>query len=191
MKLNRRLNLVLEVERENGSTVHVHHTPIPEEVYNEHWQVIVDAVSSAYMRNWMPPAAVRVGAKLLLTSAEKFGVKERIERDLLSNMWRMTNVILPTSEGWRPTPLDVVTASGQGLEAEDIEEVKQYIAFFTCASWVHPRKELEPLLYQMLRGSGAQFTSLNSTEYATSLPTSTPGDSSGATSGQVASAPPH
>lgn len=191
MKLNRKLNLVLEVERGDGSIVHVHHTPIPEEVYNEHWEIMVDAVSAAYMRNWLPPAAVRVGTKMLLKSAEKFGRKEHVERDLLPNIWRMTNVILSTPEGFKPTPLDVVVASEQGLDEEDIEEVKQYIAFFTSASWVHPRKELEPLLYQMLRESGAHFTSLNSTEYATSLLTSKQTDNSGEKKVQGDFAPPH
>lgn len=191
MKINRKLNLVLEVERGDGTLVHVHHTPIPEEVYNEHWEVIVDAVSGAYMRNWLPPAAVRVGTKMLIKSAEKFGRRKHVEEDLLPNIWRMTNVILSTPDGFKPTPLDVVTASGQGLDEEDIEEVKQYIAFFTSASWVHPRKELEPLLYQMLRESGARFTSQNSTEYATSLLTSKQEDSTGEKKTAAVFAPPH
>lgn len=189
MKINRKLNLVIEVERSDGTIAHVHHTPIPEEVYDAHWELITRTVSGMYMKKFLPPVAVRVGLKMLRSVAREMGIEDAMERDLLPNIWRLTNVILPSERGWVPTPLDVVMASGQGLDPEDIEEVKNYVCFFTSASWVHPRKELASMLYPMLEDSGARFVPSNSTEYAASLPTSTAAVNTGGKA--TPSPPPH
>jgi hypothetical protein len=189
MKINRKLNLVLDVERADGSVVHVHHTPIPQEVYDAHWELISRTVSGLYMKKMLPTVAVRVGLKALQSMADEMGIREIADKDLFPNIWRLTNVILPSERGWVPTPLDVVVSSGMGLDPEDIEEVKQYIAFFTSASWVHPRKELGTMLYPMLADTGALFVPSNSTEYATSLPTSKPAAPTGPSPSP--SAPPH
>lgn len=179
LKINRRLNLVLDVERADGSIAHVHHVPISEEVFDVHWEVITRTVSRFYMREMLPAAAVRVGLNMMLSVADDMGIKEKIERELLPNFWRSTTVILPSDKGWVPTPLDVVVASKQGLDSEDLKEVKNYIAFFTSASWVHRREELGPLLYQQLRSSGGRFESWTCTEFVASLQTSITPASSG------------
>lgn len=166
-KIDRRLNVVLEVERA-GSSLHVHSIPIPEEVYDQHWEVMTHAVNSMYMQRYLPPMCVRVGMKQLLKSADMLGARKSVEGDLLPHIWRLTTVIVP---GKGVIPFDVALR-GNDLDADDITEVKEYLSYFTCASWVHPRRELGDMLYRMLDGSGALFGSWSATEFATSLRTS-------------------
>lgn len=176
MKIDRRLNLVLEVERMDGTSVHVHHVPIAKEVYDAHWAILHDTVNALYMKKYLPPMAVRTGMKMLLSEAERTGVLEAVQKDLLPHIWKTTTLIVPGSGA---TPMEIAMASKSILDAEDIEEVQNYLVFFTAASWVHPRKELGKLLYPMLQDSGALFGSWSYMEFVTSLQTAKKEENSG------------
>jgi hypothetical protein len=54
MKLDRRLNLVLSVTREDGTEMWVHHTPIRREIYEQHFLVLTKTISAMYEEG-LPP----------------------------------------------------------------------------------------------------------------------------------------
>lgn len=169
-KIDRRLNIILTVERMDGQgqPMFVHSVPIPEETYEAHWDVMTQTINQLYTKRYMPPMAARIGLKTLLKVADEMGVRKYVEDDLVTRMMLLTTLIIP-GQG-KDLPLEIAHNS-KLISTEDYKEVKEYIAYFTCASWVHPRKELGRLLYPMLDESGAVFNSLTVTEFKASLPT--------------------
>lgn len=174
-KIDRRLNVVLTVTTAKGD-IHVHSIPISKAVYDAHWEVMTNAVNDMYMQRYLPPMCIRVGLKMLLKAAERLNARKAVEKDLLPNIWKLTTVIMPDGQ---LIPLDVAMASGDTFDPEDLEEVKEYLVYFTSASWVHPKRELGPMLYTMLEDSGGLFGSWSATEFATSLRTSKPEENTG------------
>jgi hypothetical protein len=186
MKLDRRLNLVLSVTREDGTDLWVHHTPIRREIYEQHFFVLTKMMAAMYEERLPPPMAARISLLMLRKIAKELGVLAEVEGTLLPEVWRMTNVMVPTkgsngtAGGWTPLPLEKVLHD-RLIDDEDGEEVKNHVCFFTAASWVHRKTELDEMVYPMLIGSGAQIVSSDSTAYLASLQTSTPAESSGET----------
>lgn len=166
-KIDRRLNIVIEVERAAGGSIHVHSVPVPKEVYDSHWEVMHHSLNTMYMERYLPPMCVRVGMRYLLKSATALGVRDAVEKDFLPHIWRQTSII--TNRG--VVPFDVAIASNDVLDPDDAQEVKEYLAYFISASWVHPKRELGGMLYKMLDDSGALFGLWSATEFATLLQT--------------------
>jgi hypothetical protein len=184
-KLDRRLNLVLSVTTDDGAEMWVHHTPIRREVFQTHFLVITKTVSAMYEEGLPPNIASRVAMLMLRKVAKDMGtpIPEQVEQALLPELWRLTNVMIPNpngAAGWLTVPLEKVIAD-KVIDEEDAEEVKNHVVFFTCASWVHKKNELEEMIYPILQNSGSQITSLNSTDFRPSSPTSTPVENTGET----------
>jgi len=185
MKIDRRLNLVLSVTTEDAQTMWVHHTPIRREIFQSHFLVITKTLSAMYEEQLPPGMGMRIALLMMRRVAKDMGepIPQQVEMALLPELWRLTNVLVPNynnGSGWTTLPLEKVIAD-KIIDEEDAEEVKNHIVFFTCASWVHKRTELDEMIYPILRNSGSQITSLNSTEFIASLPTSTPTVSTGET----------
>jgi len=190
VKINRRLNLVLTVDRADGSTVHVHSVPVSQAVYEAHYTFFAKVMSSLYEDVQNPTMVARIAYlrmrdlirkdSELPNHARKFA---GVESGLLADMWRLTNVIAPGANGYETIPF--LEAEQRGLiDQEDCSEIRNDIAFFTVASWIHSSKE-RPGMYELLDNTGAQTTSLDVTEYLRSLPTLKPAASTGATEKQL------
>lgn len=176
MELNKRLNLVIEVERADGITVFVHHTPIDRTIYEANYFVLLQTLTSMYSAGLREGAVMRVGMLHLMKTAEDMGILPTVEKKLLPEFWRLTNVVMPGERGWTTLPFEIAI---KDFDDDDISEVKNMICFFTAASWVHPKKE-RIALYEILKRSGLQIVSLNSTDFASSLTTSTVAENTGA-----------
>lgn len=180
MKIDKKLNLVLDIEREDRSVVHVHHSPISKDVYKSHWLFISKTVFGLYSEGFTPPQCTRNAhdamVELIGRQPDKF---KDVDKTLLAEIWRLTNVLVPGERGWEMVPFYEVM-KGDWLSEDDIDEVKNYVCFFTSASRVHGRAELQGL-YEMMAESGVLTTALDSTEFMRSLPTSTSAASTGAT----------
>jgi hypothetical protein len=72
VKLDRNLNLVLEVEREEGSSAHVYVSPLSEAVFSKYFMVLsrTYAAMSAEGGEWM----IRLGPRLALRMLKKIAV---------------------------------------------------------------------------------------------------------------------
>jgi hypothetical protein len=191
MKIDKRLNIVLTVVRGDGSEVHVHSMPILQEVYEANFLLLSKTISQMYAEGLPLGTCSRVAMLMLRRVADEMDnrspgapaiYRPAVDNNLLPEIWRLTNVLVPgETGGWQTVPFPHAVAN-KLLGDDDIAEVQNYLVFFTAASWVHRRVELEAPngLYSMWRGSGAQLVSSTPTEFANSLPTSKPAENTGA-----------
>lgn len=185
MKLNKRLNFVVPVERVDGTVDYVHASPIGEETFDKYFMVIGQAFAQMYSGGLGLFAGPRVAAKLIKKIAqatESWEGEDGVDRGLFGEMRRRANFI---KAGGESVPLEEAAASGL-ISAEDVSEVENALAFFTVASSMHKKSELPTILAVVSRIWDAQTTSSNSTEYSASLRTSTAVENTG----EKAKAPP-
>ena len=184
MQINRALNLVQTFETSAG-TVHVHSTPISHEVWRDYFLIL----SKTYSQIFAQGLGVNVGpttAGLLLEKiAKQDGVWDGdngVNNGLMAEIRRGTNVVVASLQGWQTVPYVVALQNGI-FDAESVEEMEGAIVFFICASALlrgsRMKQKLTILLGLMELQLGTQTTSLDSTAWAVSLPTSMPVESIG------------
>jgi hypothetical protein len=169
-KLNRKLNLVMDVETDSG-TVHIHSVPIGREVFEDNFLPISRAFTAVYTNGLGPVTGPRVAALLLKQESQTLGVWERTQQSLLAEIYRLTNVVAPGESGWETMPFDVAKKRGI-LDDVAASEVENCIVYFTCASSIHLKAEMTVALEGLKTLWDAQTTLLNATEYMSSLRTS-------------------
>jgi hypothetical protein len=173
VKIDRRLNLVIPIEREDEPTIYVHSMPLSREVFERYFLVISKAFSAIYAEGLSIIAGPRIAAMLIRKIAEDAGVLDDVTQGLLMEIKRLTNVMALTPEGWTMTPLQ--NAEDRGLLDEDeVSEVEGVICFFMLASAMHKKAELRGILEKAASLWGAELSSLSAMEHVKSLPTLTP-----------------
>ncbi len=187
MKIDRRLNIVLELELSNGRPAHVHSTPVSAQVCEAHFMFISVAMTRLYSKLGPNPAACsRVCYYMMKDMIAKEPEYRGVDESFLQEVWRLTMVAVPGERGWQTVPFYECLA-GKYLSPEDVKEVQNYICFFTAASWLHPPREMVGM-YEYFRSYGAVITSSSCTEHFNSLPISTPDGSTGASPAMQAEA---
>jgi hypothetical protein len=174
MRIDKRLNLVTEVQTENG-TMFVHSAPISREVFEKYFLVISKTFAAIISEGLSFISGPRIAALMLKKVATDSGVWEGndgVNRGLMAEIRRLSNVSMPSDNGWKSVPFQDVIDKGLMDEA-DVAEVEGLIAFFICASAMSRRVEIQSVL-DRLSMWGSSTTLLNSTEYAGSLPILTP-----------------
>lgn len=175
MRINRKLNLVIPVDTDNG-TIYVHSTPISREVFEKYFLVISKTFAMIYRQGLEVVAGPRVAAMLLKTVATDLGVwegVEGVENGLVAEMRRLTNIVIPKDgKGWDTMGLQDAIDRDL-LDEDDVSEVEGAVTFFTCASSMHRKTELPAILAGMTSLWDAQTTSSSFTEYRDFLATST------------------
>jgi len=174
MRIDKRLNLVTEVQTENGS-VFVHSAPISREVFEKYFLVISKTFAAIIAEGLSFVSGPRVAALMLKKVASDSGVWEGndgVNKGLMAEIRRLSNVSMPSENGWKSVPFQDVIDKGLMDEA-DIAEVEGLVAFFICASAMSRRIEIRSVLERMSVW-GSSITLLNSTEFADSLPISMP-----------------
>lgn len=183
IKINERLNLVVPLYDEADKVyAYVHSMPISREAFEISFRLIAATYSEI---GRLGLAGARVSHLLLNDVAKNMaGADENAEtvsRALLNEIHRLSNVIMPTDAGWETMPLQQAL-DRKLLDAEDVPEVLSAVVFFTVAWHMHPKAQRKDFMEGGARMWGAQTTSLASTAYTASLPTSTAPVSSGAKS---------
>ncbi len=186
MKIDKRLNLVLAVEQDQGAPLYIHSTPIKRDFYDANHRLITRVAVSLFEDNFGPATAIRVAALTLRDVAKTMDADSRTPNsstyqtaadNLINEINRLTNVAVPSGNGWENMPLH--NALAQKLFDEDsAAEVRNAIVFFTVASWFYRAAERENT-YEILRSYGARIESSDFTAFVSSLPTSTLPASSG------------
>jgi hypothetical protein len=177
VKLNRKLNLVMDVETGEG-IIHVHSVPISREVFEDNFLVISRTFTAVYTNGLGPVTGPRVAALLLKQEAEALGVWPRTQQSLMAEIYRLTNVIAPGPTGWESMPFDVAKKRGI-LDDDAAAEVENCIVYFTCASSIHLKAELTVATEGLSTLWGAQTISSNAMEYTRSLPILTQEETTG------------
>ena len=188
--INRQLNLVIPLEREDGTTIYVHSTPIRFETF-EFYHLVLAKTWSSFVHNSLDPRAAPSVAALMLKETAKTTARDQSlnwwdgldgvggDGGLLAEISRLTNVIIPSKDrGWTTMPLtDAIRQST--IDAEEKSEVMNLITFFTVGSSTPPKALRKVMVEGMVSIYGLLTTSLNSTEFATSLLTSNQGGNTG------------
>lgn len=180
MEINRKLNLVLPLERDDGATWYIHATPISYQVFKDHYFVIAKAFSLIYSEGLHIAGGPRIAAMLVRSVAKELGIEEKVEQGLMAEIKRLANVCKPGPQGWETIPLEEAI-SKKLLDERDVDEIEGVLCFFTLASSMHLKKELPQILSTMAGLWGGLIVSSTLTEYVTSLRTSTKDESTGET----------
>lgn len=180
MTINKALNFVVPVKRDDGTTIYVHSTPISRDIFNQHFLVISKAFTAIYTEGLGPYGGPRVAMMLLKKVAANMGEGqlELVEKGLIAEIHRLSNVLVPSDTGWSTIPLPDAVARGM-VSLDDVDEVENAIAFFILASAMHKKEDALIMLPEAARLWSAQTTSLNSTAFAASLRTSIVIDNTG------------
>ena len=180
MKIDRRLNLVIPHEQADGSICYIHSMPITTETFNQHFEVLAQTWSQI-TTDYGAASGPRIAAMLLRKIAGERGAMEGplgVNRGLLAEIRRLTMVIMPRGSNSASLMLDEAIQQGV-LSAEDADIVENALVFFTCVSCMVSGKRRIVWLETMCSLWDAQTSSLNSTDFATSLPMSIETDNSG------------
>ena len=192
MKIDRKLNLVIPIDRDDGSRIYVHSTPISLAVFEAHYLVMAKTFAAIYNEGLGVTAGPRVAAMTMKKIAENLGVwagEGGVESSLVNEMKRLTNVLAPGANGWETLPYGEAVKRGI-IDEDEASEVENALAFFTIAYRLHRKTEREAILNGASRLWGGEISSLGFTEFKASLPTSTPTVNTGASQMETASSVP-
>lgn len=190
MRIDRRLNLVIPIEREEGDILFAHSAPVSAEVLEKYYRPI--ALTYARL---VDDGLIRAGGALsaffaLREISQGLGLWEDdpresrigVERGLVGEIRRLTNVFAHTEKGWDMVMLeDCIRDGAEILTKDEIREVQAVACFFTCISHHFPKQNVKELVDRALQLGGAATTYLGCTDFRSSLPTSTAGENFGVT----------
>lgn len=180
MKINKALRLVIPIESDDGSTVHVFASSISREIFEQFFVVISKAFSQIYNEGLGVTAGPRVAAMMIRKVAEDMGETDNVEKGLINEILRLANVVVPGEQGWDTLPFHEAIAKGS-IGKEEAGEIENALSFFSLASAMHRRTEREAILKGAVALWGGQITSSDLTEFIRGLPTSTKDANSGET----------
>lgn len=178
MRIDKRLNIITEVQTETGS-VFVHSAPISRDVFEKYFLVISKTFAALIGEGLAFISGPRVAALMLKKIANDMGTwegKDGVSNGLVAEIRRLSNLVMPTENGWKTVPFQDAIDK-ELLSDSDIAEVEGNIVFFICASAMSRKNELKAVLERMVLW-GSSIMLLNSTEFAASLPISTPEETS-------------
>jgi len=185
--INRHLNIVIPILRGDDTTLYIHAAPIRQETF-EMYHLVLAKTFSSFAQNGLDPRSGPSVAALILRD-----VAQATSRSLGMNWWegtdgvggdsgllaeirRLSNAVVPNKDnGWSTVPLQVALDQNLITE-EERSEVANLLTFFTVVSLVAPRVDRERLVRGMAAIYELLTTFSNSTEFATSLKTSTTAD---------------
>jgi hypothetical protein len=180
MKIDRNLNISFPIETEKG-IIYVHSVPISREVfeqfYSELGQVFSQCFNSVNQAH-LALSAPQLAYPALKSIAKKAGNWDEVEKGLVNEIIRLTNVAFAGENGWDTLPLD--TAVKRDVLDEDSQaEVLSTLVFFCAISKVAPKEMKKSFLEMAGSLRSWQLTSSNFTQFITGLPTLTTKGSTG------------
>ncbi len=192
MQINRNLNLVIPVERgepgdDGYELLYVHSAPIDYELFQRYYLVLSKTFATIGQQGLGVIGAPRIAANLLedvaRTTYRAPGVSwwegdDGVERGLLGEIARLSNLLSPSDKGWQTVMFDVARSPQADkpplLSKEEAGDVLNQATFFTVTWHASPRVSRINSVESAARLYAAQTTSLNCMEYARSLTTPTP-----------------
>lgn len=182
MKIDKKLNLVTSVTREDGSIVYLHVTPFPYEVVEEYC-VLLGNLFTNFITQVGPLGSARVAA-MMLKKRLKQEQEARLEDGkslsdlpksltLVDEIQRLTVVIHNVGGQWKTTPLEV--AFNQGIiDPDEYREVEGEVVFFMVSSAIQKANLIAPTVGTVIKMYDGQLTSSSVTAFRDSLQTSKP-----------------
>lgn len=169
-RINSRLNLIIPVDGTARGTIYIHTTPLSREVFEQHFKAVALSHTNIFKQGFGVHTGPRIASLLLKEAADELGVLDAVERGLLPEIHRLTNVLaLEEGRGYVAFPYHEAV---EWMDEDDRAEVENAIVFFILSSAVFRRVDLASFLNLANSLWGALTTSSNCTEYAASLTTS-------------------
>jgi hypothetical protein len=170
--INKKLNLVIPIDTDKGK-IWIHSTPISKEVFESNYLLLTKTLADLYLNGIGPSFAPRIALLSLKDTAKEMDANNDISNNLIQEIYRLTNVLMPDPSGrWQTIPF-VEIISKNAIDDQQLSEVENAIIYFIVASAVHLRSELQMAYLGLRNNWNAQTTLLNVTEYGNSLATST------------------
>lgn len=191
MRIDRELNLIVPIERDDGVILFAHSAPIAEETFLAYHRPLNMTYAQLDADGLLKSGGVRNADLMLKAVSERVGLWKDdpqtktigVERGLLAEIRRLTNVFAPTGTQWEQVPLDECVTRDV-LSAREAREVVAAATFFCCSSRNFPRQNLKEFLQLCSGRIGALVSYSSCTAFQSSLPTLTAGGSSGATAAE-------
>jgi len=184
LKINKNLNLVVQIQTTDYGTVHIHSTAVSREIFEQFYLELGKVFSQCFESD--NPSHVALSAprlaypslKSIATQSGTWDGPSGVKFGLINEIIRLTNVIYCGENGWETLPFDL--AIKRGIIDEDEEaEVMSSLVFFTAISKVAPRDFRVSFLEMAGNLRHWVVTSLDCMAYQTGLPTLTKTDVTG------------
>ncbi|HAT2288302.1 TPA: hypothetical protein I8190_004526 [Citrobacter freundii] len=171
MKIDKKLNLVCSISRDDGSLIYVHTSPFPYEVVEEHC-LMLGSLFTSFIAQVGGLGAARVAAMMLRKKIKKEQEVTGLDGpNIVDEIQRQTTVIFNDNGQWKSVPLD--SAMKQGIiSADEFREVEGEIVFFMVSSAIQKPELIKPTVGSVIGMFGGQLTLSTATEWRGSLLTS-------------------
>jgi len=145
--------------------------PISVEVFDANFWLLTQTLASLYAHGIGPSMSPRIALRALRDAAKQLDDTTDISVNFVNEIYRLTNVIMPGTNGggWVNLPYYEVK-SKKLVDDQVLVEVENAIVYFIVASALHLRSELEMAYQGLISIWKAETTLLNVTDYMHSLP---------------------
>ncbi|MGC2161707.1 MAG: hypothetical protein WA634_07365 [Silvibacterium sp.] len=191
-RIDRRLNLVIEIPRGDGSALIVHSTALPTEIFEPYFDLCGPTMNYLMVGgfgNFAPRYAAlalrevahrSIGPEMPddmdLYRRRKATADQRVDA-LFAELHRLSFVLTLKGAKWEQMPLDEARNNG-GLSTDEMKRIDSALVFFTLASESVPQEMREPMLGGLAM-FGARSESSSIMEFVRSLQISTTAANSG------------
>ncbi|MBG0623027.1 hypothetical protein I4P27_01065 [Enterobacter roggenkampii] len=176
MKIDKKLNLVTNITREDGSIVYLHVTPFPYEVVEEHCLLLGNLFTN-FISQVGGLGAARVAAmmlrKKLQREQELRGEDNQQAPTIVDEIQRLTSVVWNDGGTWKTTSFDAAMKQGI-ISPDEYREVEGEVVFFMVSSAIQKAHLIAPTVGSVIGMFGGQLVSLSVTAFRDSLQTSNP-----------------
>lgn len=182
VKIDKKLNLVTNITREDGSIVYLHVTPFPYEVVEEHCLLLGNLFTN-FISQVGGLGAARVAAMMLRKKLKREqdlnaesgqqGQQGQQGPTIVDEIQRLTSVIWNDGGAWKTTSFDVAMKQGI-ISPDEYREVEGEVVFFMVSSAIQKAQLIAPTVGAVIGMYGGQLESLSVTAFRDSLQTSNP-----------------
>lgn len=174
MKIDKKLNLVTNITRDDGSIVYLHVTPFPYEVVEEHCLLLGNLFTN-FISQVGGLGAARVAAMML---RKKLKREQELNADngqhgpnIVDEIQRLTSVIWNDGGAWKTTSFDAAMKQGI-ISPDEYREVEGEVVFFMVSSAIQKSSLVAPTVGSVIEMFGGQLESSSVTAFRDSLQTS-------------------
>lgn len=176
VKIDKKLNLVTNITRDDGSIVYLHVTPFPYEVVEEHCLLLGNLFTN-FISQVGGLGAARVAAMMLRKKLQR----EQELRDeanqqaptIVDEIQRLTSVVWNDGGTWKTASFEVAMKQGI-ISPDEYREVEGEVVFFMVSSAIQKAHLIAPTVGSVIGMFGGQLVSLSVTAFRDSLLTSNP-----------------
>ena len=179
VKIDKKLNLVTNITREDGSIVYLHVTPFPYEVVEEHCLLLGNLFTN-FISQVGGLGAARVAAMMLRKKLKREqdlnadqGQQGQQGPTIVDEIQRLTSVIWNDGGAWKTTSFDVAMKQGI-ISPDEYREVEGEVVFFMVSSAIQKAQLIAPTVGSVIGMYGGRLESLSVTAFRDSLQTSNP-----------------